>query len=177
MTLLAVHVLPTQVRVLHDPVSSYRLTPYRPWTIVSKVSLSIAAGGTIIGLAGLLGRHAVVACVLLALFAISTALLTIMPMDARDTASTTGGRVHNALAFIGFASVTAAALVVGSALLEAGFDEAAIWSTVLGGVMAVGAAGLLIGAAAQRTNLFGLFERLIYAGFILWFILIGITEF
>lgn len=86
---------------------------------------------------------------------------------------TTVGRLHNVLAFGAFGSAIAVAFVAGGALHDAGYSVQATWSTILGVVSAVGAVGLLVGRSARQAGMFGFFERLIYLGFIAWFLMIG----
>lgn len=116
--LVVVHVLPTGLNPLRDPVSQHHLTRYRMWIGTSTICAGVAGIGTIMALTGMLGSGAIACSVPLRLFA-------------------------------------------------------ATWSTVFGAVMAVGAGGLLVGVITRRMGLFGFFERLIYAGFIAWFVLIG----
>jgi len=174
--LIAVHVLPTGLNPVRDPVSQYHLTRYRPWILVSTLSAAVAGVGAILALTGLLGSAGAVVCtVLLVLFSVSRALIPFLRMDPPGTPTTAVGRIHNVLAFVAFGSAIAVAFVAGGALHDGGFPGQATWSTVFGVVGAVGAVGLLVVLLARRSGLFGLFERLIYVGFIAWFLLVGVT--
>ena len=173
VTLLVVHFLPTGLNPIRDPVSQYRLTRFRGWTITSAICSAIAGIGAIVLFTALSGSAAILTDVLLGVFVVSRLLLPIIPMDAPGAAATPRGRTHYALAIVGFAAITAAIFVAGGLLQQAGHADTATWSTVLGIVAAVGAIGLLIGVIARRSGLFGLFERIIYLGFMPWLALVG----
>lgn len=131
------------------------------------------SGDAIIVLTSVLGAAALVTAVFLTIFAVSRAIIPFVPMDAPDAVPTTTGRVHNVLAVAAFASITVAAFLAGGILHDGGFSAEATWSTVTAVVMALGSIGVLssrFAPALERT--FGLWERLIYAGFIAWFCVI-----
>jgi len=161
--------------VAYDPVSQYHLTRYRPVILVLTLSAAVAGIGAILALSGMLGGAATVCIVLLVIFVVARALIPFLRMDPPGSATTAIGRLHNVLAFLAFGSAIAVAFVAGGALHDGGFAAQVTWSTVFGVVGAIGAVGLLVGLIARRSALFGLFERLIYLGFIAWFLLIGVT--
>lgn len=173
--LVAVHLLPTGLNPLRDPVSQYHLTRYRPVILVSTLLAGVAGLAAIPVVSALFGPGATISIVLLVLFAVARVLIPFLRMDAPGTPKTSVGRIHTVLAFVAFGSAIAVAFVAGGALHDAGFETQATWSTVFGSVGAVGAVGLLVGRLAKRPGLFGFFERLIYVGFIAWFLLIGVT--
>jgi hypothetical protein len=173
--LVAVHVLPTGLNPLRDPVSQYHLTRFRPVILVATLSAAVAGVGAILVLSGLLGAAAVVCNILLGVFVVARAAIPFLRMDEPGTRVTAVGRIHTVLAFGAFGPAVAVAFVAGGALHDAGFPDVATWSTVFGVVGAVGAVGLLVGFIARRSGLLGFFERLIYLGFIGWFLLIGFT--
>lgn len=173
--LIAVHVLPTGLNPLRDPVSQYHLTRYRPVILASTLSAAVAGVGAILALTGLLGSAATVCNLLLGLFIAARALIPFLRMDPPGSPVTPVGRTHTVLAFVAFGSAIAVAFVAGGVLHDAGFESEATWSTIFGVIGAIGAVGLLIGVIAKRPGMFGLFERLIYVGFIAWFLLIGFT--
>ncbi|GAA2241804.1 DUF998 domain-containing protein [Herbiconiux moechotypicola] len=156
-------------------MSQYHLTRSRPVIVVSTAFSILAGIGAILVLTALAGAAAIIADLLLGVFTLARILMPLLPMDAPGSPATTRGRTHNVLAILNFAAVTAAAFVAGGLLHDEGFAAAATWSTVFGIVAAVGAAGLLAGIVARRPSLFGLFERVIYLGFIPWFALIGVV--
>ena len=171
--LVAVHLLPTGLDPLRDPVSRYHLTRYRGFIATSTVFTGLTGIAAILVLVGLLGAGAVASSVLLGVFAAARLLIPALRMDAPGSPTTLVGRSHNVLAFLGFGAVTAAAYVAAGALHDRGLTQVSTWSTVFAVVMTVGAAGILVLVLARRGGLFGLFERLIYLGFIAWFVLIG----
>ena len=121
------------------------------------------------------GSIATVTAVLLAVFAASRALIGFFPMDAPHASKTATGRLHNLLATAAFASVTAAAFTAAGALQDLGAGDVSGWSTVCGILMAVGTLGVLLASRIPRLHgLFGAAERLIYVGFLLLFVLLGV---
>ncbi len=172
---IAVHVLPTRLNPLRDPVSQYHLTRFRPWIAVSTLAAALAGVAAIFAVSPMLGAGAIVCDILLGLFALARLLIPFLRMDPPGTPTTAVGRVHNILAFVAFGAATALGFVAGGALHDSGHPDAATWSTVFGSIAAVGAVGLLITVTTRRRGLFGLFERLIYVGFFAWFLLIGFT--
>ncbi|GAA1918486.1 hypothetical protein GCM10009775_08830 [Microbacterium aoyamense] len=176
VSLVVVHVLPTKLSPLRDPVSQYGITPFRGWY------WSAAGGAAIAGVGGALlfstipGAIAIVTTVLLGVFAVARALIGVFPMDAPDAAKSRTGRTHNLLAFAAFASVTAAAFTGAGAIHDAGAPTLSTWSTIFGVIMALGTVGMILAAAIPALHgVFGLAERLIYAGFIAWFLTLGLT--
>jgi hypothetical protein len=174
ITLVVVHLTPTGVHPLRDPVSQYRHSRGRGLIIASNLGSIVAALGAIVVAIALLGPASVVTVVLLAVFALTRIGLLFFTMDAPGSAPTGTGRLHNVLAVAGFAAITAAAFTAGGALHDTGYATAATWSTALGIVAAVGAVGLLV-CLTTRARLFGLFERVIYLGFLPWLLLLGAT--
>lgn len=173
--LVAVHLLPTGLNPLRDPVSQYHLTRFRPVILVSTLAAGVAGIGAIIVFAQLAGSGATVVIVLLAVFALCRILIPFLRMDAPDTPVTAVGRIHTVLAFGAFGSTVAVAFVAGGLLHDTGYATAATWSTAFGVVGAIGAVGMLVVALSRRRGLFGFFERVIYLGFICWFVLVGVT--
>ncbi|UDF14115.1 DUF998 domain-containing protein [Antiquaquibacter oligotrophicus] len=172
--LAALHVLPTGLSPIRNPVSQYALTRYgRLYR-----GATLAAGFTGVVAAGLLllrysGVAAMVTTVLLLVFAVARLLIGFFPMDAPAAPRTRTGRTHNFLAFAAFGAVTAAAFVAGGAFHDNGEPTLATLSTAAGVVMAVGTVGMLVTARSKRG--FGLAERFIYLGFIAWFLVVGIS--
>lgn len=173
LALIVVHALPTGLDPRRDPVSQYGITRFRAWYWTA------AAGASLAGLGGALffvaGRSAIalVTVVLLLVFAAARAMIGFFPMDAPGDPRTGTGRTHNLLATAAFAPVTAAAFTGAGALHDAGFADYSLWSTLCGALMAVGTVGLIIAARRPSLAIFGLVERLIYVGFLVWFGLLG----
>lgn len=177
IALVALHILPTGLSPLRDPVSQYALTRYSAGYRIATLAAAVAGGSAAALVATTLtGTAAMIAVILLVVFAVARLIIGFFPMDAPDAAPTTSGRLHNVLAFAAFGSVTAAAFVVAGAFHDAGLAELSTLSTALGVVMAVGAVGLFLTARVPRLHRwFGAAERVIYVGFIAWFAAIAIT--
>lgn len=178
VSLVVVHLLPTGLNPLRDPVSQYGITRYRGWYRAAALSAALAGVGGILFFAQVSGVAAVITLILLVVFAAARALIGFFPMDAPGDPRTGTGRLHNILATLAFAPITAAAFVGAGALHDAGAGDLSTWSTLCGVIMAIGAVGLVLTTrVAGLRNLFGLAERLIYVGFIAWFILLGVAAF
>jgi hypothetical protein len=173
VSLIVAHVLPTGVNPLRDPVSQYGITPYRGWYWSAAGGAALAGVGGVLFFAATAGVIATVTVILLVVFASARALIGFFPMDAHGTERTRTGRVHNLLATAAFAAVTAAAFTGAGVLHDAGFVDQSAWSTGCGIVMAAGTIGILAARVTRPRVLFGLAERLIYAGFIVWFSILG----
>jgi hypothetical protein len=174
LSLIVLHVLPTGLKPLRDPVSQYGITRYRAGYAVAGISAGAAGIGAILVLAPLPGSIATV--ILLAVFAGARILIPAVPMDEPGTGPSRRGRLHNILAFLAFGAVTAAGFVAAGLLHDAGHATASMLSTAFAVVMAVGAVGLLVTRLSHGLrSLFGAAERLIYLGFIAWFVLVGAT--
>lgn len=169
-SLVVLHVLPTGLRPWIDPVSQYGITRYRAGYLIAGIAAAVAGVGGVLVLAPL---GAVPAVVLLGVFAVARALIPFVPMDAPASPRTSRGRAHNALAIAAFASVTAAAFLAGGPLHDGGYANLAGLTTGCAIVMAVGSVGVLLGSFTPLRRVFGASERLIYLGFIAWFLMLG----
>jgi Protein of unknown function (DUF998) len=173
VALLWAHLTSEEVHPVRDPVSKYGITETRKLYMTAGFTAAIAAIGAIIVLTNIAGDAALLTNIFLAIFAVSRAVIPFVPMDEQDAAKTARGRAHNILAFAAFASVTVAGFLAGGVLHNAGLPEQATWSTVFAVVMALGSIGVLLSPAVPAlARVFGLVERLIYVGFIGFFITI-----
>jgi hypothetical protein len=174
LSLVVLHVVPSGLKPLRDPVSQYGITRFKGWYAAAAISAGVAGIGAIVVFADVPGSIATV--ILLAVFAGARIVIPFVPMDAPDTGPTRRGRLHNVLAFLAFGAVTAAGFVAAGLLHDTGHAGASTLSTVFAAVMAVGAIGLLVTRLSHRMRgLFGAAERVIYLGFIAWFVLVGAT--
>ncbi|WP_022901418.1 DUF998 domain-containing protein [Humibacter albus] len=170
VSLVVLHVLPTGLSPLRDPVSQYGITRYRAGYRVAAVAAGVAG----LGMAALLGQATgrwSVPVVLLLVFALARILIAFFPMDAPGTPPTARGRVHLGLAIIAFFAVTVAAFLDPGRSDVAGLGPITLACAIL---MALGTVGIVIARRSSGPSLFGLFERLIYAGFLAWFLVVGI---
>lgn len=176
VSLIVVHVLPTGLNPLRDPVSQYGISAHRGWYRSAALTAALAGVGAALLFAPLPGFMAFVTLFLLVLFVIGRGLIGFFPMDAPDAPRTSTGRLHNVLAALTFGGVTAAAFTGAGVLHDAGAVALSTPTTVCAVVMALGAIGMLIAArAASFRPFFGLFERFIYVGFLAWFAFLGIA--
>lgn len=169
-SLAVLHVVPTGLRPWIDPVSQYGITRFRAGYLVAALGAAVAGVGGVLALAPL---GAAAAVVLLVVFAVARAIIPFVPMDAPEAPRTRRGRAHNLLAIAAFASVTAAGFLAGGALHDAGYPNLANLSTGCAIVMAIGSAGVILGFFTPLRRVFGASERLIYLGFIAWFLMLG----
>jgi hypothetical protein len=121
----------------------------------------------------LFGSAASFTVVFVALFVIARALIPLFAMDAPDAGTTATGRLHNLLAWATFGPITVAAFLAGGVFHNGGFADAATWSTAFGVVMLLGELGMVLGRPFPALRAyFGLAERVVYLGFIGWFIVV-----
>lgn len=171
--LVALHLLPTGLTPISDPVSAYALTRFRVGYAVAAIAAAIAGAAIAVVLAGM--PHSTTAVVLLWIFALARVAIPLFPMDRPGAAGSRSGRAHNLLAVVAFASVTAAGFVAASTLADAGYRALAAASTAAAVVMAVGSVAVILGSSlGGLRRLFGVFERLTYLGFIGWFLILSI---
>jgi hypothetical protein len=171
--LVALHVLPTGLSPVSDPVSAYAITRFKAGYAVAAVSAGIAGAAAALLLGGLPGG--LPAAVLLWLFAAARATVPFFPMDAPDAEPSGAGRLHNVLAIMGFATVTVA-IFVGAAPLGLAIVPSLFGTSIAAGIVAT-AGSLGIGFTRVFPKLedgFGAVERLIYLGFLGWFLAIGV---
>lgn len=171
--LVTLHALPSGLSPISDPVSAYALTRFRWGYAVAAIAAGIAGAVVAVELAGVI--HSPAAIVLLWIFAVARVLIPLFPMDRPGTPRSRSGRTHGRLAITAFATVTAAGFVASVPLADAGFAALSTATTVTAIVMAIGCAGVLAAAAGGRPRrIFGITERLIYLGFIAWFLILSI---
>jgi hypothetical protein len=175
VALVFLHVAPTGLSPVRDPVSAYALTPYRAAYAIAAYGAMVSAGATALLLSRVTPTP-LIAVALLGIFAIARGLIPLFPMDAPEALHSRTGRVHTALAVTAFATVTASAFLASGTLAAAGANQLAAISTWAGILMGLGSAIVIAGSASARVRaVFGLGERLIYLGFIAWFAAIAVT--
>ncbi len=174
LSLIALHLLPTGLSPLRDPVSRYGITRFRAGYASAALSAGVAGIGSLVAVAALPGSLPTV--VLLAVFAAARILIPFFPMDAPDAATTTTGRVHNLLAVLAFGGVIAAMFVAAGMLHDAGFATAGLVATIGGVVGVVGTVLMLVSRRSPSLAWgFGFGERLIYLAFIVWIAVLGVS--
>lgn len=172
-SLVALHVLPTGLSPIADPVSQYALTRFRAGYTMSAFSAAVAGAAAALILGGLPGGT--LAAELLWLFAAARAVIPAVPMDHPAAAPTRRGRLHNLLATVAFAAVTAASFVAIGAIGLADGPGGSTATATAGIVMAIGAVGVVLcRLVVPFRRVFGVSERLIYLGFMAWFLVIAV---
>lgn len=173
VALLWAHLASTEVNPVRDPVSMYGITDTRKLYATAGFAAAIAGIGAIIVLTTIAGSAALLTCIFVGVFVLARAIIPFVPMDESDAARTGTGRAHNLLAFAAFASITVVGFLASGVFHDAGLSTQATWSTVFAVVMAGGSAGVLLSRfVAFFERAFGVWERLIYVGFIGWFVTI-----
>ncbi len=168
--LVALHVLPTGLSPVRDPVSAYGISRFAVLYRVQTVGTAVAAGALAIGLLLSDIDSALPAVIALAALAATRAVVSWVPMDAEGTPATGRGRAHNLLAFGAFAAASVGGFMLG---IAASATPAIAWAatpaTALGWLMSAASALTLVSGAVHALRpVFGLAERVIYVGMIAW---------
>lgn len=168
--LVALHLLPTRLSPLRDPVSAYGISRYAGLYRAQTLGTALAALALAIALPAAGVDSAIPAVAALAVLAAARGLISWVPMDAEGAPRSATGRAHNLLAFGAFAAASVGGFMVGIAFgATDGLRALAPVATSLGWVMTI-ASALTIAAAEVRAlrPIFGLAERLIYTGMLAW---------
>jgi hypothetical protein len=169
--LIYLHVAPTGLSPLRNPVSQYGITAQRRGYRVATISLGAAGAATAVGIGtALRGNGVSVVVALLAVFAVARGIISWFPMDAPGSPRTSTGQTHGLIAIVTFAAATIAALRLGQILSRGGpWQGLAATSLALGWVMVVSIAGLfLTRRSADLRRYFGAIERVLYLAIIGW---------
>jgi hypothetical protein len=166
LTLIVLHVLPTGLSPLTNPVSQYGITSYRLGYRVQTIAMGIAAIAAATGISKLGIRGGSLVAVLLAIFGAARLAISWFPMDVPGAARTESGRRHGLLALAAFGGATLAALRLG-----ADISGSNVWVHARGPIAGLGIKMLVclisMGAARRSETMrhyFGLVERAFYAG-------------
>jgi hypothetical protein len=171
VALVFLHVAKTGLSPITDPVSAYGLTRARAGYAVAAIAAAVCGGCCAIVLSREDGTGAAV--VLLWAFALARVLIPFFPMDRAGESATLPGRVHNLLAVAAFATVTASAFLAVGPLAAAGRGASATATLVAAIIMAIGSVGVIAAVRVPALRrVFGATERLIYLGFIVWFLVL-----
>lgn len=175
VTLIVLHVLPTGLSPLTNPVSQYGITSYRVGYRIQTIAMGIAAIAAAIGIAELgIGGGPVVA--LLVIFGGARLAISWFPMDVPGGARTDSGRRHGLLALGYFGGATLAALRLGADL-----GGSNTWLDARGAIVGLGIAMLVclvsMGGTRRSESMrhyFGLVERAFYAAAIGFLLVVAI---
>lgn len=168
--LVVLHLAPTGLSPLRDPVSAYGISRFGALYRVQTLGTAVAAAALAIGLSGAGVTAAAPAVAALIVLAVTRGVISWVPMDADGVTPTSTGRAHDVLAFGAFAAASVGGVLVGIAFGSTdGLTVAAPVATTLGWVT-TGASALTVLASAVRAlrPAFGLAERLIYLGMLAW---------
>ena len=165
VTLVVLHVLPTGLSPLTNPVSQYGITSYRVGYRVQTIAMGIAAIAAAIGIAELSIGGGSIVVAFLVIFGAARLAISWFPMDAPGAARTQSGRRHGVLALAAFGGATLAALRLGTDL-----GRSTAWAHVRGPISGLGIAMLVslitMGVGRRSESMrhyFGLLERAFYA--------------
>ena len=156
------HVAPTGLSPVRNPVSQYGISTYRWGYRAVTISMGVAGAALGIALHGAVHGSGVAAILaLVAIFSVSRLAISWFPMDVPGTERTTTGAVHGLLAIATFGSVAAAAVRL---------------YRVLEGAMVACLVVLMLSRLAQEVRrAFGAVERALYVGILAWLIVIGVA--
>jgi CDP-diglyceride synthetase len=176
-TLVVLHLAPTGLSPLRDPVSAYGISRYRLLYRAQTLGTAVAAAALAVALPLAGVQAAVGAVVALIVLAAARGVISWMPMDAPGSSRTPTGRGHNLLAFGAFAAASVGGFLVGVAFGSTpGLAAAAPAATALGWLMTAASALTIVSAATPGLRaVFGLAERLIYVGMLAWLVLTAIV--
>lgn len=165
--LLALHILPTGLSAVRNPVSQYGISRYRLGYRIQTLSYAVAGLGAAIGIATL-PVAATLPVLLCVIFAAARGAISWFPMDEPGAAPTRGGSYHGLLAIAAFLSATLAAAVLSRTLSRGHLD--ATMSGISGALAAVMLVALIAMGIDRRRGggVFGLIERVFYAGVTAW---------
>ncbi|MDA8068609.1 MAG: DUF998 domain-containing protein, partial [Actinomycetota bacterium] len=168
--LVRLHLAPTGLSALRDPVSQYGISAFRGGYRAATLAFAVAGVALALALSRALVHREAAIVALLVVFAAARAVISWLPMDKPGVQRTATGTAHGLLAIAAFGSITAASLKLGRALAEqARWHALAGVSTTLGWLMLC-----LLGAMVARRPLpalgrwFGAVERAFYITAIAW---------
>ncbi len=169
-SIVALHALPTGLSPMRDPVSAYGLSRYRVLYRAQTLATAASAAALAVALPAAGVESVLPAVIALVVLAATRAVIGWVPMDAPATPRTATGRAHDALAFAAFAAASAGGFLVGAAFgATEGLGRQGGDATSLGWAMSAASALTILAAVSPRLQqVFGLAERLIYAGMLAW---------
>lgn len=181
--LVVLHLLPTGLSPMRDPVSQYGITRYRLGYRVQTIAFGIAGIAAAVTVAtGLHVPHRKATVALLVVFGLCRLVISWWPMDSPGAPTSTRGTVHLFLAVIAFLTAPIAA----NRLLAAVGDAASGTTTPFGAgprtaltvafwLMIAGLVGMFFLRRLGGRRFFGAAERLIYLGIVVLLSTIGLA--
>lgn len=174
--LVALHLLPTGLSPIRNPVSQYGITRYRAGYRVQTLAYAVAGVGAAIGLSQVRGpASTTVVVALCVIFAATRAAISWFPMDKPGGETTATGRWHRILALVAFGSVGVAAGQLGR-LLNHDKTHASLASAsdVLAVLILISFLAMAVGRARPAGGYFGLAERGFYLCATVWFVAVAL---
>lgn len=165
------HLQPTGLSPLRNPVSQYGITKYRIGYRVATIAQAVMGVALAIGIHDRFqGQHRSLIVVLLIVYAGARAVISWYPMDAPGATPSATGSAHRLLALLAFASVAYAAIRLGAALQDtAHWHSLAVVSTALGFAMVATLLGMSLSRSTPSIRArFGAVERLYYGLAFAW---------
>ncbi len=173
-SLVYLHLAPTGLSPIQNPVSQYGITPYRGGYRAATLAFALAGAGLLWALVqgGIGGRLELVA---LGVFVLARAAISWFPMDAPDAPRTATGRWHGVLAAAAFVGIALAAQHLRAGVASAALAGFAGPSRLLGlGMAACLLLMVLVGrSSAGAPRSFGAVERVFYVLAIVWSVLLA----
>lgn len=175
--LVYLHVAPTGLNPVHDPVSQYGITDYFTFYRAAALSLGVASLTLAVALIEAMTEANAAGIVFLIILGFARLTIGWVPMDAPGAARTRTGLRHNLLATAFFASATVAAfLFTGSFAADAALSGIAPASGVLAWAMAIFSVLILVTSLVGPVKkYFGLVERLLYVAVLAWVATVAIA--
>lgn len=177
-SLVYLHVAPTGLSPIQNPVSQYGITPFRGGYRAATLSFAVAGAALFWAVArvGVPGGAERLELVALGVFALARAAISWFPMDAPGTPHTATGRWHGLLATAAFVGIAVAAHSLRSRVAPTVFTGFASTSHFLGTSLGICLlAMLVVRRGAGQRGIFGAVERVFYLLALTWCTLLAIT--
>jgi hypothetical protein len=169
--LVYLHVAPTGLSPIRNPVSQYGISSHRGWYRVLTISMGVAGASLAVGLGeALRGQRVGIVVGLLSAFAVCRLAISWFPMDVPGSPRTSTGALHGVLAIVTFLAAAIGAIRL-CKVLDAGtrFASLSNLSRGLGWAMVVCFALLFFSRLSpELRRVFGAVERLLYVAILVW---------
>lgn len=171
--LLALHLWPTGLSPIRDPVSRYGISRYRTGYRIQTLAYAGAGLGATLGLAALPASSALPVA-LCAIYTAARASISWFPMDAPGAPRTSTGRRHELLAIAAFLSLAIAAAALPRTLQRGDADPTlAATSGALAVLMFIALFAMSLDRRIGSRH-FGLLERAFYLAMTAWLVTVGV---
>ncbi len=172
VALVALHILPTGLSAMRNPVSQYGISRYSVGYRVQTIAYGVAGIGAGVGLSTLPGAAALV--VICAVFAASRLAIGWFPMDSPGAPRSQAGNRHGLLALGAFLGATVAAGLMARVLHSDNLHSRyATASSILALLMALSLVAMVVDGRTQGGR-FGLIERGFYVFMTAWLVLVAV---